>query len=352
MSTYTQEGRRFTLQTPLGKDALLLTRFVGREAMSAPFHFQLDMVSEQDQIAPNDIVGKQVGFTIVRPDDSPRYFNGFISRFSYLGKDDRLNLYRAEVVPWLWFLCKTADCRIFQGKTIPQIVEQIFGDLGFSDYETSEIRGNHPVWEYCVQYRETDLNFVSRLMEQEGIFYYFRHEENRHVMVLADSSSAYQECDDNEVSLSNNLSEPSPLEMVTSWEHRYEYQSGKWSFTDYNFETPSTNLRSQISTIVNLDKNTNYEVYDYPGEYEQKGQGDSDVRLRMEQEEVGYETVVGTSICRSFSPGGKFTLTKHDNDGEAGKSYALTAVEHRGSQPGAYDSGASAAGEEYSNTFW
>src|SRR5262245_32643281 len=168
MSSYTQARRLISVTTPLGADVLLLAGFSGQEAMSQLFSYQLDMLSEKDAVAPADIVGKSVTWLVRRADRDPRYFNGVVSRFSG-GSSNMRNLrrYRAEVVPLLWFLTRTADCRIFQNKTAPEIIQQIFSDVGFTAYELS-LRGTYVKRDYCVQYRETDFAFVSRLMEYEG----------------------------------------------------------------------------------------------------------------------------------------------------------------------------------------
>jgi len=199
MSTYTQDERRIAIETPLGKDALLLKSFKGTEEMSRLFHFELDMLSTRNTIAAKDIVGKNVSFYIEYADGTPRHFNGIVNRFAASGRGDRLNMYSAEVVPWLWLLTRTADCRIFQDKTVPDIIKQIFSDLGMNDFSDSELKGNYEPWEYCVQYRETDFNFVSRLMEHVGIFYYFKHEKGKHTLVLADQKGAYKDGKEKEV---------------------------------------------------------------------------------------------------------------------------------------------------------
>lgn len=350
MPEYTQDKREIALETPLGKDVLLLTSFSGREAMSRLFSFQLETLSEKDSLQAKDIVGKNVSFRVDFPDGSHRWFNGFVNRFTYCGRGDRLNIYRAEVVPWLWFLTRTSDLRIFQEKTVPDIIKQVFGDLGFSDFEL-ELKGSHPKWDYCVQYRETDFNFVSRLMEQEGIFYYFRHEQGKHTLVLADQKGAYKDCTDKEVQLLANLSGPESTDQLFSWEHQYEFRSGKWAHTDYNFETPSTSLMAQTKSVVQLDGNSKLEFYDFPGEYAQKGDGDAAVKIRMEEEETAHNVVQGTSHCRSFSPGGKFKVTKHHASGEAGGQYVLTAVNHSASVGSAYQVGGEHAEVIYSNSF-
>ncbi len=194
-----QAQRRLAVKTPLGDDVLALTAFAGHEEMSRLFAYQLDFISDNTSVSATQIVGKNVTISVALADDSPRYINGFVTRF-FAGDEDvehRRN-YRAEIVPWLWFLTRTSDCRIFQTKSAPDIIQQIFKDLGFSDFQV-QLSGKHPPRDYCVQYRETDFNFVSRLMEEEGIFYFFKHEQGKHTLVLADQKSAYVDCKENQV---------------------------------------------------------------------------------------------------------------------------------------------------------
>src|SRR6266566_3080886 len=190
---FTQEKRLIAIDTSLGKDALLLHSFAGHEAISQPFHFSADLLSENHSISFKDIVGKQVTLQVHHSEHEHRYWNGFVSRFAFVGGDSRFTHYHAEVVPWLWFLTRTADCRIFQNMTVPDIILKIFRDLGFSDVKNA-LEGSFEPRDYCVQYRETDFNFVSRLMEQYGIFYFFEHEEDKHTLVLANSPSAHKPC--------------------------------------------------------------------------------------------------------------------------------------------------------------
>ena len=200
-----QATRLLGLKTPLGDNQLLLTGFRGREAFSQLFAFELSMISDNVAIAANDIVGQNVTFSVKLADNSPRFFNGFVSRFGAGDEDDggRRN-YVATVVPWLWFLTRTTDCRIFQQKKVPDIIEQIFGDAGFSDYQL-KISGNHPTREYCVQYRESDFDFVSRLMECEGIFYFFQHDDGKHTLIISDSKGDYVSCGESEVGISTRI---------------------------------------------------------------------------------------------------------------------------------------------------
>ncbi len=348
MSTYTQEHRTIQVDTPLGKDKVLLRSFSGSEEISRLFNYDLDLLSEDGAIEAAEIVGKNVTFWVNNADGSPRYFNGFISRFSGAGHGDRLHLYRAQVVPWLWFLTRKSDCRIFQNKTIPDIIKQVFSDLGFNDFQM-ELKGKHPEWVYCVQYRETDFNFVSRLMEHEGIFYFFKHENGKHTMVLGDSSSAYKEIKENKATINRNLGDVYLYDQIYRWDHHFQYTSGKWAQTDYNFETATTDLKTQTNSIVKLDNNTKYEFFDYPGEYEKKPDGEADVKFRMEEEEAGYDTVHGESFCRTFSPGGKFKVVDDGDDDD--KGFVVTSVRHTASVGGSFVVNQSADAGGYGNNF-
>ena len=351
-----QAQRRLAVTTPLGEDALVLTAFAGHEEISRLFSYQLDMISDNDAVDAAQIVGKNVTFSVAMADDSPRYFNGFVSRL-FAGDEDlkgRRN-YRAEVVPWLWFLTRTSDCRIFQSKSAPDIIKQIFQDLGFNDFKL-QLSGKHPQRDYCVQYRETDFNFVSRLMEEEGIFYFFKHEKGKHTLVLADQKSGYFDCPEKEVDYPRDPGSRAKEDHITRWEHCYEFRTGKWAQTDYNFEDhparsdplPAKLMMSNESTTVKLPDAKKYEFYDYPGTFAKKDDGDGYTKLRMEEEEVEHDVVQAASNCRSFTPGGKFKIRHHIAKSEEGKGVVITMIRHAGREH--YESG-EAVDFDYENSF-
>ena len=182
--------RVMEIVTPLGEDVLLFHGMSAREEMSRLFEYQLDLLSEKDDINLDDILGKNVTIKLALPDDKTRYFNGYVTRFSQGGMDGRYHRYVATVRPWLWFLTRTSDCRIFQEMKVPDIIKAVFTDHPSADFKL-ELTGTYRKWAYCVQYRETDFNFVSRLMEQEGISYYFRHTDGKDTLVLTDSTSKH-----------------------------------------------------------------------------------------------------------------------------------------------------------------
>ena len=345
-----QEPRTLNITTPLGDNELLLTAFEGTEEISGLFEFELELISDNNNISPADIVGHNVTFSTKLTDQSPRFFNGFVRRFQAEDEDreGRRN-YRAQVVPWLWFLTRTADCRIFQEKTVPEIIEEIFGDLGFTDFNIN-VSGNHPTREYCVQYRETDFNFVSRLMQEEGIFYFFKHEDGKHTMEIADKSTAFQNCPESEVDYPVDTGHVAIDDHITSWTHRYEYRTGKYAQTDYNFKTPSTKLMTNTGTLVSLKENSKYEIYDYPGLYTNSGDGQPLTDTRMEEQEVEYDVVDATSLCKTFTPGGKFKIGQHKSSSEEGKTHVITSITHKAAEPYGYET-AYDVDEDYSNSF-
>src|SRR6266545_3238332 len=254
-----QQHRRIAITTPLGKDVLLLRGFSGSEAISQLFHFDLDLLSENDSIKFQDVVGKNVTLRIYDANGKERHFNGFISRFSQGSKNQRMTSYRAQMAPWLWFLTRTSDCRIFQNKKAPDIIQQIFKDLGFSDFKL-RLYGDFATRDYCVQYRETDFNFVSRLMEEEGICYYFEHDKNKHTLILANDPGGHDPCPNQKTARYDFRGGNIVYEdVVTEWFYQEEFRTGAWAQTDYNFETPSTSL------AVTVNGKNRYEIYEYPG---------------------------------------------------------------------------------------
>lgn len=343
MPSYTQDGRPIAVETPLGKDKLLLESVTGTEELSRLFRFDLDLLSAEDSIEPKQIVGKQVSFRINRADESPRWFSGWVSRFTWIGRDDRLTRWRAEVVPSLWFLTRTSDCKIWQEKKIPDIIGEVLGDHSRVKVKKS-LQGSYNPWEYCVQYRETDFNYVSRLMEQEGIAYHFEHDQGSLTLVLADAPSAYADCKDAKVEFVDDFADAGKPGQLFSWQRDWSYKTGKFAQRDYNFEKPTTDLLSKQNGKGEYEGAGELEIFDYPGEYEDKSAGDADTKLRIEEEEATASVSQGSSSCRTFSPG--YTFKAPD-----GKKYLLTSVSHSASIRGAYESDGSTATFDYHNSF-
>ncbi len=342
---YTQQGRMISIDTPLGTDELLLQSLSGHEAVSRLFKFDLDLLSETDSITFTQIVGQKVTITVEQFDGSVRYFNGCVSRFAQSGQDSRFTHYHAEVVPWLWFLTRNADCKIFQNMSVKDIILQVFNNLGFQDFE-NKLQGTYDSLEYCVQYRETHFNFVSRLMEQYGIFYFFEHQQGKHTLILGDSNSVFPSLGDVKCELASGGVEAQDL--VTTWNTEQELRTGKYTLTDYNFTTPSTSLLSSEPTVDQVGPNSSYEIFDYPGDYETASTGESVAKLRMQEEEASHLLATGASGCRAFTSGYGFNLQGYYR-GDQNTSYVLAEVQHMASVGPSYYGGE--ASPQYSNRF-
>jgi len=342
----TQKGKFVSVKTSLGEDVLLLTTFSGEESISRPFRFHLEMLSTDHAIQAKDLVGKKVDVSIVLSDGSERVFNGHIMRFiggpvNPSGK----RIYHAEMVPWFQLLTLSNDCRIFQNMDVKAIIEEVFGSRGFSDFQINTQR-TFKTREYTVQYRESDFQFVSRLLEEEGIFYFFSHESGKHTMHIADAANAYVGCDESEAHFYDGGRSG---DQLTEWSHEYNMIPGKWAQTDYNFTTPSTDISTTIDSVVDLPDISNYEQYDYPGLYENRGDGDALTKIRIEEEEATHDIVSSSGTYRSFKAGGKFTLATHEISGEQGKEYVITSISHF-ARDASYEL-REGGGREYSNNF-
>lgn len=346
---YSQENRLIAIDTPLGRDKLLLEELSGHEAVSQLFRFELGLLSENYAISFKDLIGQPVCVTVQLANGKQRYINGFVSRFAQSGGDAKFAHYHAELVPWLWFLTRTANCRIFQNMKPPDIIEAVFKKLGFSDYRLS-LQGSYDSLDYCVQYRETDFNFVSRLMEEYGIFYFFEHEKNKHTMVLGDASSVHQPVPNQPKArfdkAGGNIEEE---DVITSWHAEQELRPGKYSLTDYNFETPSTSLMVNQPSLVKVGGNSKYEVYDYPGDYSKKAQGTALAKIRMQEEEATHLVTSGNGTCRAFTPGYRFNLEDYYRS-DMNASYVITEVRHTATAGGTYGTGGDAP-PQYANQF-
>ena len=239
--------------------------------------------------------------------------------------EDGYAAYEMEVVPWLWFLNLFHDCRIFQNMNVPDIVQKVFKDRGFSDFKL-EIQGSYPEREYCIcKYQEeTDFNFVSRLLEEEGIFYFFEQTPDKHTLVLGDQPSVFQNCP-NQPKSRFLPAQGGVLEddIVHRLESEFRIEIGTASLSDYNFEKPN------VSLFTTLPGNWKGEAYEYPGNYKSKDEGDRYARVRLEEKEVGLATVRGGGNCLGFGSGYSFKLEEHYRD-EANQAYTLTALRTQG----------------------
>jgi type VI secretion system secreted protein VgrG len=327
---FSQKNRQLQIKTPLAQDELLILKMEGQEELGRLFHFTLDMLSENESISPDDLLGKKITVEMEMVDSTKRYFDGYVSHFTQIGHAAYFTHYRATLRPWFWLLTQTSDCRIFQNKTIPQIVKEVFTENGFTDFK-ERLSGNHPAWEYCVQYRETDFNFISRLLEQEGIYYFFEHEAGKHTLILCDDYSSH-----NILDAYSDIPYIPPAETgssrfrdyIYSWKFSKSVRPGKYVHTDYDFKKPKSDL-STNALQPRSHPHAEFEIYDYPGEYEVSPDGENYASYRIQELQVGHEVLQGKANARGITTGGLFTMIEHPRKDQnleyliTGASYSL-----------------------------
>ena len=317
--------RVMEIMTPLGPDALLFHSMHAREEVGRIGECQLELLSLKTDIDLDCILGKNVTVKLLLQDDSIRYFNGFVTRFSAGGKYGRYRRYSADINTWAWFMSRTSDCRIFQEMTVPDIVKKVFGDHPTASFQ-EELTGSYRKWTYCVQYRETDLNFVCRLMEHEGIYFYFTHEEGKHTLVMADSYSAHAPCQDDPIPFISpeDLARPD-IEHVSDWMLTRQIQPGVYAQNDYDFERPTVSLRTK-KPVVRSYTQSDYEVFDYPGCYMQKGDGEQLASVRINEYAAQFETAQADTNAKTITVGGLFNLDKCPRADQNGEHLIVSAT--------------------------
>ena len=318
----TQGGRHIRVNTNLGEDKLFLESFEGEERVSELFRFELGLLTDDPGFSMDSLLNQPAVVSLSLHDDTDRNFHGIINHIEEVEtRVDGHTLYRATMVPWTWLLTLFNDCRIFQNKSATDIVTQVFSDRGFTDFSLRA--GGCKVREYCVQYRETDFNFISRLLEEEGIFYFFEHTVDKHTMVLADSPGAFVDCPGQSTAAYDTTAGLwQDVDVVLNVRRVKQLRVGKVTENDYNFELPKTSLRAD------LDSDRKGEFYEYPGKYKIKDEGTKLARVRLEEQEVRINTLIADTNCRAFCAGFKFTLTGYYRQ-DANQAYNLLAVQHK-----------------------
>jgi len=325
--------------SPLGKDVLLLQRMVASEELGRLPRYDLDLLSTDARIKLDDLLGKGMTVILDLPDFRVRHFHGLVCRVAQTGRLGRYVRYQVTLRPWLWLLTRTADCHIHFAQTVPDILKDVFRRHGFSDFKDT-LRGTYRKREYCVQYRETTFNFVSRLMEEEGIYYFIEHEEGRHHVVLADTPTSHKVTPGcARVPFVPSAESPlSRLDHVFDWQLSREAQTGLYEMNDQDFERPRADLTVKASN-VRKHPYGDLEIYDHPGyhvtAFDASGQGDAEaldrgqgfVQARIEELQAEYERVSGTGNVRALAVGGQFNLTDFHRE-DQNRGWLVIATTH------------------------
>ena len=299
-----------------------------QEGISVLGEMQLELLSSKADLKPDDLLGQPLTVSVELADDKRRHFNGHVTRFGIGRHRGRHFGYQATVRPWLWILTRTSDCRIFMDKTVRQIVEAVFADHPSANFKFNLFRTYHP-WTYCVQYRETDYNFVARLLEQEGIYWYFEHSEGAHKLVLVDSGDV-NKAEDAHPDLPY-VEEGGALpdtEHMSSWSFSRQVTTGKVALTSYDFERPSTKLdvnHKQTRKHAMSDQ----EVFDYDGDYVQKADGEQWAEDSTNELQTHYEQLQGASNAHGIEAGKLLSLRRHPRE-DQNATYLITHTVTRG----------------------
>ena len=368
-----QEQRLLKLATPLEPDVLLLESVTGSSAISSLYSYEFQMLADRQRnnnakVKPEELVGSSFA-AIVELHDGSRCINGIVKEFIEGDSDERFIHYSAEIVPAMWLLTLQSDCRVFQDVTTPDIIEQVLQKLqsAYPDlvsYETHFQRTYHK-WDCCLQYRETHFNFLSRLMEHEGIFYFFRHEvsgsSGKHTLVIADSVAAFRDLEPEKTfKLDTQKGYGEREDTVASLSQHVWLQPGKTTVRDHHFELPSKTLESSQTVTKPIAGNTGLEIYDYPGDFAHyfnkpgerldkvNDHGDGIAATRSQEEEFSSRLFSGASNCRGFVPGFRIQVDARDSD--LSKQYVLLSVEETVLQSPSYVSDQAESGG-YNNRF-
>ena len=318
--------REVIVQTNLA-DAFTFRHMHGREAISELFDYWVELLSEDDAIALEDLLGTPLMLTMQLPDGASRYFHGHIVQFAYAGTDGSYARYHARVRPWLWFLSTTTDCRIFQELAVPDIIEQIFAKYPVASY-TFDLTEDHPPRTYCVQYNESDLNFVQRLCEDEGIFFCFEHKNGEHKLILADNKEAYLNRDGYEEVPFYPRDDQSRRERdhLYEWRSALDVRSGRFSQTSFDFERPRADLATRRSAPMPHSLSDG-EVYCYPACYTQVDHGNHLARIRLEERQASHKRMGGAGTVAGLSCGQTFSMINYPRK-DQNERYLVLAVEH------------------------
>jgi type VI secretion system secreted protein VgrG len=368
----TQENRHLKIYTPLGEDVLLLERMRATEAISELFRVEVDLLHAEESegyeptaVDVQKILGKGVSITVAQADNTYRILHGIVQQFSQGTRHVRFSFYNAVIVPHVWLLTQNRQSRIFQNQSVPDILRKVLEGFDFA----IEVQGDQFKRNYCVQYRESDWEFASRLMEEEGYYYFFEHTDTSHRLVIANDPSSHRDCPGkSKIEYFHKVGDEDLVTAIHTWVTDNRLQTGKVTYWDHNFELPNKKLDAVQPSRFNVADNQRLEAYDYPGGYARKFDGidssgggqshelsnvESDkteaATIGMQALDALYETGSGTGDCSSMTAGYKFEVTNHPNTTVNGQ-YIVTSITHEAVQSPSYVSD-QAVDSPYRNTF-
>jgi len=323
-------NRIVTVTTALPADMLLFQSLSGRESLSTLFEFEVDLLCDSASLDLKTLLGQPLTLNIDLGLGGTRYLNGQVTRCTLIGRTSatsRHYIYRATVRPWLWYLTQTADSKIFQQKSVPDVIAEVLGEYPFA--VELKLTGQYRQWEYCVQYQETDFAFVSRLMEHEGIYYWFRHEDGKHTLVLTDDiaqASALPGAPSLPYYGPDRVAQPG-RSYVSRWEPGEQITPGRFATVDYDFKKPAASLDALRSNPAE-HSHGDFEIYEWMGGYTDPEQGEHYSKVRLEALQSQQSRVSGHTDARELAPGYLLTLTNHPRQAE-NREYLIIQADYR-----------------------
>ncbi|MFX1762478.1 type VI secretion system tip protein TssI/VgrG [Paraburkholderia sp. A1RI-2L] len=335
--------RIVTANLPTGFETLSFRSLEGTERLSTLYTFDVEMVSPSASLDLNALTGKPLNLAIATPDGTPRYLGGHIMRCEFAGREtdtSRSYLYSLTLRPWLWFLTRTVDSRIFQNLSAPDILRQVLQPYGFT--AETRLAARYRTWDYCVQYQESDFAFVSRMMEREGIYYYFRHEADQQVLVLIDDIASHDP-----LPLYPTLPWLAPDRLVRAgeigvedWRPAVELRSGVFAVNDHDFRKPRADVSQRRANPLGND-HAGYAKYDWQAGYINADEGERYATVRLQEEQAGHAQSRASTHARTMAPGYILTLEGCPRSAD-NVANLIIAVTYR-LQEGGYATGSSEA---------
>jgi type VI secretion system secreted protein VgrG len=331
-----QHRRLIKLVTPLkGEQELLLDAFIGSEAISELFIFELNLLSQSAHIELKTLIGKPAQIQIELADGGTRFLDGCISRFSLLGSDGGLASYSATLSPWMWYLSRRQDSRIFQEQTVEEIIRAVLAEYGTVPRFEFRLLKPLKTHSYVTQYFETDLNFVLRLLEGEGLFFFFEHSAEGHCLVVMDYSGNLSSLPDQPTIRYHSASVTETADAITQWSAHRQLMPGSISIQTFDYKQPGNPLIVSMNNLNEQGDVHSHEIYEHTHAYSHRNYDDGEelLRRRIEAIELRGKVFKGESNCRSMLPGYTFELTQHFDHGSGStedRQFLLLRVEHQG----------------------
>ncbi|MCK2056124.1 type VI secretion system tip protein TssI/VgrG [Methylobacterium sp. 37f] len=340
-----QTTRIAKLTTPVEGDKLVIAQFEAQEGLSELFEYRIDALSPNRNIDFSKSIGRACNVAFSGYRGAERHFNGILVEAQWTGEEQAYYAYRLVLRPWLWLLGQRGDCRIFSKMNVVKIIKEVFDKAGFGDYTVKANEVDYPDIEYCVQYRESDLTFVSRLMEEFGLYVFYEHSRDKHNLVLADSRSCHRK-----IPISGGLpfiplvgDDRRDREHLSEWAAERRFRTGKITLNDHDYMKPTADLKSESTGSERYEK-SNFEFYDYPGRYTEQDRGRSFAKVRLEAAQAADRRKYAEGDAISLHPGGLVVLMQHPTDNA---EYLVVRARHTYTAEG-YSSGyGSDAGENY-----